>query len=309
MLPLNYSLSLIALVLLTLVSIYLEENLVSLLFVSLFALYFYGTPWIVEPLRIPDTLIHFSRVVVVNNLGHTPSTYEHYFDFPGSTFFGSFFILISSSNSLFFLKIFFPFLSMFVFYLGFSVFIFGIFKDMRVVSLGLLLASIFGWGAVHFSPVGVAQMIFPFMLFTCGRQKYSVCFFLLMFSLVICDPTLCVFLIFGLFAYVLISRLMNRRVSRLLLYQVALFALTFFAWSLLNSPTVMLQIGILVKELVSFSLGKGTTQGLTPPISPLVQISYTRRIFVIFSTLLSAVVLFLAGLLFFEEPQNPAKHT
>ncbi|HVP92540.1 MAG TPA: hypothetical protein VMS94_02225, partial [Acidobacteriota bacterium] len=78
LLPLNYDVSLFLLVILALISIYLQENIACILFVVLFALYFHGTPWIIEPLRISDTLMHFSRVVVVNNLGHTPSTSEYY---------------------------------------------------------------------------------------------------------------------------------------------------------------------------------------------------------------------------------------
>ena len=77
--PIAFGLSLVALVILALISMYLKEYVISILFVSLFALYFHGIPWIVEPLRMPDTLVHFSDVVVINNLRHLPLIQNYYY--------------------------------------------------------------------------------------------------------------------------------------------------------------------------------------------------------------------------------------
>jgi hypothetical protein len=311
-LPLNYSFSLVTLVILTLVSIYLKENLAAILFVTLFALYFSMTPWIIEPLRVPDTLVHYSRVVVLNNLGHTPSTQDFYFDFPGSTFLGSSLLLITGLNGIVFLKYLFPALYMLVFYLGFSLFTFDLFKDTRVVVLGLLAASLFGYGTFHFSPEGIALMLLPLMLFTCGRRRYSLCFLILAFALVITNPTTCAFLLLGLVAYVLVLRFLaraERHAGSRVMYQTSIFAAMFFSWSFFNSPTMMLQVSIFIHQSIN-NLSSGAVQVLTPSVLPLVETSLARRIFVLFATLLSVIVLVRAAFLIRKQriPKSSQTH-
>lgn len=302
LLPLNYIVSLFVLVILTLISVYWRENFLAILFASLFALYFSATPWLIEPLRVPDSLYHFSRVIVVDNSGHIPTTSGSYFDYPGSTFFGSVLLQITGLDNIFFLQIFFPLLSMVVFYLNFSILVFSIFKDLRVVSVGFLVVSLFGYGAAAFSPVGVAQMLFPLMLLFIGRKRYSLCFMILMFSLVISNPTTAVFLIGTLLLYVVISGLMERRTNHIVLYQVFIFAFTFLAWSFFNSYTnVMAQIADFARGLLNFSVGKGTTAGLNPAVFPLVGISFGRRIFVVLSGLIAIVMLSHAGYMFLKR--------
>lgn len=300
LLPSGYIVSLFVLVFLTAVSIYLHENVAAILFAGLFALYFSGTPWIIEPLRVPDAIAHFSGAALVAISGHMPPTSNYYFDYPGSSLFGSSFLLITGLNSILVLKVF-PLLIMAIFYLNFSVLIHSIFKDSRVVSLGLLVASIFGYGAMHFSPAGIAQMLFPLMLFTVGRKKYSVCFFVLTFSLVILNPTICAFLACTLFLYLTVLRLMELRINRIVLYEAVFFAFTFLSWTLYNSPRVLFQIGDFIRQLLDFSFGKGTIQGLSPPISPLVGLSVARRIFVGLSGILVAVILLFAMSLFVKR--------
>ena len=295
-LPPNFISALFALVLLALLSTYLGKYRISILFAMLFSVYFYITPWIVEPLRSIDTLMHFSRVAVVNDLGRLPPTLEYYFDFPGSTIFASSLLSITGFDEFLFLKYVFPIFSMLVFYLGFSVFMYKTYHDLRFVSLGLLFVSIFGYGSSHFSPAGIGVMWLPLLLdltMEIKKRSYAICFLILVIGLTITNPTIASFSIVSLFVYLILLKFVNRKIESRTALRTTILTVFFFLWLILTSSGALFQITNFVREIGNVTFFHPSEAGtrLVQPAFPIIEIRLANYFFIGLSTLLSVLIL------------------
>ena len=295
-LPPNFISALFALVLLALLSTYLGKYRISILFTMLFSVYFYITPWIVEPLREMDTLYHFSRVVMANDLGHLPATTEYYFGFPGSTIIASSLLSITGLDEILFLKYVFPIFFMLVFYLGFSVFLYKTYRSLRFVSLGLLCVSLLGYGSSHFSPSGVGLMFLPLLLGLMTEPKklsYSLCFLVLATGLTISHPTTTLFLLVTLAIYLVLLKFVYRKIESHIANRTAIFAVISFSWFMFISQNILYSVGNFLRELTNVFLTRPSEveARLVQPPFPIIEIRLANYVFVGLSTLLSVIVL------------------
>jgi|GEM_PF-3754669 len=299
-LPPNFIFGLFALALLALLSTYSGKYRISILFTMLFSVYFYITPWIVEPLRSIDTLVHFSRVAVVNDLGRLPPTLEYYFDFPGSTVFASSLLSITGFDEFLFLKYVFPIFSMLVFYLGFSVFMYKTYRDLRFVSLGLLFVSIFGYGSSHFSPYGIGLMWLPLLLdlmMEIKKRSYSICFLILVIGLTITNPTIAAFSVMSLFVYLILLKFVNQRIESRMALRTTILIVFFVLWLMFVSSGTLSQVVNFVREIgnvIFFHPSEAGTR-LIQPAYPIIEVRLANYFFIGLSTLLSILILLYVG--------------
>lgn len=278
-----------------LISFYFKESWWSISFASMFIIYFVLIPYFVEPLHGIDAYYHLSRTLVVLEHGNIPTSTigDSYFNYPGSTIFGSIFIQITGINNLQFIKIIFPLLQTFLFFFSFFVLIKKIFNNLLPVGPSFLLLCLFGYGGLQFSPFGFAWMIIPLILLTLvsDRRESVICFSLLTFTLVISHPTTSIFLCAVLPFFIFILKL-NKKIEvkiTMFLLHVLLFIIMTVAWSyfVASSP---------FDFFVSFvnSIRKTLFENSNIP-SLLLQeqfilsnISILRRFFVILGTLLGS---------------------
>jgi hypothetical protein len=250
----------------------------------------------VEPLRETDTLYHFSRVVVVNDLGHLPATTEYYFDFPGSTIFASSLLSITGLDEILFLRYLFPIFSMLVFYLGFSVFMYKTYHNLRFVSLGLLFVSLLGYGSSHFSPSGIGLMFLPLLLGLITELKkisYSLCFLVLVIGLTISHPTTMLFLLMTLPIYLILLKFVYRKIESRIVNRTAIFAVISFSWFMFIAWEVLYDIGNVFRELINVFATRPSEvpARLVQPPYPIFEIRLANYLFLGLSTLLSVIVL------------------
>lgn len=307
--PLNFQIALFFLILLTFLSVYLKKHHFSIVFAVLFSLYFHITPWIVEPLRVNDTLFHYSRTAAINNLGFLPTIGKYYFDFPGSAIFGSSLLSITGFDYLIVLK-YFPVLSLFVFQLGLSTYLYK-FQGLRYVGLGLLFSSILGWGGYPLSPEAMGRMFLPLLLYLLMKPRkasYTLGFMVLAAGLTISHPTTAVFLTFVLFAYVIAIEALDYISHRYSPFKgnivVSTFFLIvlFFSWAMSVSPTISIHFSGALRTLIAKLFNpQEAQQALVQPAYPLFGVSLANYVFIALSAILSIIILLKAANIFIKR--------
>jgi hypothetical protein len=310
--PLSYIAALFLLVSLSLVCFYFRKNRWSVAFAGLFTLYFWITPWFIEPLRVIDTYFHFSRVLVVMSSGNIPTFEAFYFQYPGSTIWGTAFLSLTGLDSLSFLKYVFPIASTAIFSLGFCLLAKTIYGDIRVVGPSLLLVSLFGYGGWHFSPIGFGWMILPILLYLILQRgkNPSLCFILLSSALVISHPTTSVFLL-GVFPVALLtSRLWKGRpqaLDHMLLSRSLIFVAILCTWNSFIASNVFMQsvAGFISQVLRTLFNPQNISTGILQPVFSLVEVSIARRLFVVLAGVFAVVVL-LKGIQLLVGGKNPS---
>jgi hypothetical protein len=316
-LPMHFTAALISAPVLVFIAIYLGRYRVSILFVALFLMYIRLTTYMIEPLRGIDTLVHFSRVVVISDLGRLPSTQQFYFDFPGSSILASSLLCVTGLNDIFFLHYLFPTFALFVQYSGILVFLRKTFRDSRYVALGLLLSSFFPpSGALDFSPATTALMFFPLLLYFflySDSLFHYLCFLVLSFSITISNPTATLFSLFVFLAFIILVgiRYRHSKLESHFRYKALVFEVIFFSWVAFQSYTVRFQIAVNVREFLNTILigqSKILTR-LSPPMVSIYEISFARRLYYGTGVFLSLIILLSSAIVLFKNHkknrQNP----
>lgn len=298
--PLYYIFALFALAALSLLSFHLKKSAWSVSFAGLFILYFWLTPWVIEPLRVIDTFFHFSRVQVVIGQGYIPTLEKYYFEYPGSTLWGATFLSVTGMESFLFLKYLFPFLSTAILCLGFFCLARRINDSSLPAGPSLLVLSMFGYGGFHFSPFGFAWMIIPILLYLVLQRgkAFSLCFILLSGSLIISHPTTSGFLSVVLLIVIILSTFWKKTsetLRQLLLQRSLIFISLLGIWSLFIASHVFLQnIAAFLQQIFEtlFFNTQEVSQKLLQPLFPLFGISIGRRMFVVLSGVFATAILF-----------------
>jgi len=294
-LPNYYVPVLFALVFFCLTAFYLKENSWSIVFAILFVLYFNVTPWFIEPLRVIDTFSHFSRVSVIIEKGCIPTFQEYYFDYPGSSLLGAASLLVTGMSPLVFTKYYFPLIMTAFFYLGFSVAIRRFYGNVRLLGPSLLLTSMFGYGASHFSPAGLGAMLLPLLLWSISEWKkaFFPCFILLTIGLAVSHPTTSALLIIALAMSMTLFQIIKFTYGARMTLRTLIFIAVVLTWSTYISYTFLGNTGPFFKSVLErlFLNPHEIPERLSQPIYPILEIAIARRVFVILTSIVSAIIL------------------